>query len=283
MSFVLIVDDDLGVREAFTQVLSRAGIEAASAETGREGLRLARAHAPRLMLSDLRLPDMTGLELLRALRADGHTMPVVIMTACGSTAAAVEAMKLGAADYLEKPIDGEHLLTVITSIGGSRSAPNESWSTREASAPTRALDPSPSTNPRVHRTLETLSRRFHEPGLTLDSLARGVGVTPEHLCRLLRRHVGSGFTAQLRRARVAAAQQLLRDTMLSAKEVAFRVGFRSVNRFNRDFKRLCGVPPTVYRRAAAAGAERRGGSLEPEAPISPEHRLLQAAREAPRN
>ena len=105
-------------------------------------------------------------------------------------------------------------------------------------------------NPRIHKMSEILNLRFHEPGLTLTSVAREVGVTPEHLCRLSRRVTGTGFTAHMRRTRVAAAQQLLRATMCSVKEIAFRVGFTSVSRFDRDFKLLCGVPPTVYRRTA---------------------------------
>lgn len=98
---------------------------------------------------------------------------------------------------------------------------------------------------------EILNLRFHEPRLTLESVAREVGVTPEHLCRLSRRFTGMGFTAHVRHARVAAAQQLLRSTSVTIKEIAFRVGFTSVSRFDRDFKRLCGMPPTMYRRTGA--------------------------------
>jgi YesN/AraC family two-component response regulator len=249
MSFVLIVDDDRGNREVLARVLDRGGIAVTSAATGREGIRLARTCAPRLMLAELRLPDMTGLELLRELRAADHLMPVVMMTANGSTASAVEAMKLGASDYLEKPIDVDHLLAMVVSIGGARLAPRDTGAGRGARGQPM--------NPRVYKTVEMLNLRFQEPGLTLDALARDIGVTPEHLCRLLRQYTGSGFTAQLRRARVTAARQLLGGTMLSAKEIAYKVGFRSVSRFNRDFKRLCGVPPTAYRRAAITRGGRR--------------------------
>jgi transcriptional regulator GlxA family with amidase domain len=106
-------------------------------------------------------------------------------------------------------------------------------------------------HPRIQQMFTILSLRFHEPGLTLEFVACEIGVTPEHLCRLSTRFTGTGFTAHMRRARVAAAQQLLQSTTVSVKEIAFRVGFTSVSHFDRDFKRVCGVPPTVYRRTAA--------------------------------
>jgi transcriptional regulator GlxA family with amidase domain len=74
-----------------------------------------------------------------------------------------------------------------------------------------------------------------------------------------------GFTAHVRSTRVAAAQQLLQATTLSVKEIAFRVGFTSISRFDHDFKLLCGVPPTVYRRTAASARHARGQSASARA------------------
>jgi AraC-like DNA-binding protein len=108
---------------------------------------------------------------------------------------------------------------------------------------------------RVAITLELLVRRFHDPNLTLSEAAGVAGVTREHLCRLLRRQTGLSFTAHLRRRRVSEAQQLLRSTSLSAKEIAFRVGFRNKSQFAHEFRRQCGVPPIAYRHRAAARGE----------------------------
>ncbi len=255
MFLVIVVDDDPGTREGFEQILHVAGIHAMTAENGTNGLRLARNSHPILMLVDLRLPDMSGVDLLRELREDGIDVPVVIMTAFGSTTSAVQAMKRGASDYIEKPIGVDDLLTIVTR-NATRSQPTALNPVRRLAWTARAFAESV-PNVRLQKAAEIVERRFYEPGLTLDLVARDVGVTAEHLCRLWRRHTGEGFAGHVRRTRVAEARRLLRATTLSAKEIAFRVGFTSPSRLDRDFKRLCNVSPSAYRRAASVPESKR--------------------------
>src|SRR6266849_242728 len=100
MQKVLIVDDDPGTLETFQLILRLASIEVAIAQSGYDGLRLARQNSYDLVLADLRLPDITGLDILQALHTEGHKVPTVIMTAFGSINSAVQAMRLGAWDYV---------------------------------------------------------------------------------------------------------------------------------------------------------------------------------------
>lgn len=102
---VLVVDDDSRNRKLVRDVLRRAGLGTLEAADGEEAIALARAHAPDLVLMDLRLPDLDGTEALRRLKADPATapIPVVALTAvAGARAALLEA---GFAGYVEKPID----------------------------------------------------------------------------------------------------------------------------------------------------------------------------------
>lgn len=261
---VLIVDHDTDTRETLARILATARIEVTLADTGQQGLRLARRHHPALLMTALHLPDMNGLALLRALRGDGYDLPVVIMTAFPSAASAVEAMKLGAADYIEKPIEVDDVLRNVAPAHHPGDRPSSATIGHHGPSTTAGLDV-PQTNFRIQQVSEILHLRSHEPGLTLGAVAREVGVTREHLCRLLKRSTGMGFTAHVRSTRVAAAQQLLQATTLSVKEIAFRVGFTSISRFDHDFKLLCGVPPTVYRRTAASARHARGQSASARA------------------
>ena len=112
-SVVLIVDDDEDIRSILKCLLVRAGYQVVAAKDGTEGLHLTRTCDPRLAILDYRLPDMTGLDLLRRLRnADPH-LPVILLTGFADLAVAVTAIKEGALDYLSKPFDNQQLLATV--------------------------------------------------------------------------------------------------------------------------------------------------------------------------
>ncbi len=116
---VLIVDDEPGIRTALTAHFSREGWQVTAASGLREAeYRLAQAEYD-LMVSDVRLPDGSGVELMRALRAEAATVPIVLMTAFGSVPDAVEAMRGGASDYLTKPVAWTRLHTIAERLASS--------------------------------------------------------------------------------------------------------------------------------------------------------------------
>jgi DNA-binding NtrC family response regulator len=110
---VLIVDDDASSRRLLEVRLRALGCETKTAADGQEGLSAVQQESPALMLLDLEMPRMGGLDVLRSLRRNGFDFPVIVITAHGSVAAAVEAMKDGAYDFLPKPFDAQHLDIVV--------------------------------------------------------------------------------------------------------------------------------------------------------------------------
>ncbi len=110
---ILVVDDEANLRRVLTAQLSRDGYEVHSAPDGEAGLALLREHHIDLVITDLRMPKMDGMELLRqALRIDAE-LPVVILTAHGTVDNAVEALKTGAFDYITKPFDQAEVRTIV--------------------------------------------------------------------------------------------------------------------------------------------------------------------------
>ncbi|MGZ8494042.1 MAG: sigma-54-dependent transcriptional regulator [Gemmatirosa sp.] len=109
MPSVLVVDDDATIRETLVDFFEQLGHVARGAATATEGRRAAAEHSPDVALIDLRLPDADGLVLLEALRADHPELAVIFLTGHGDVATAVRAIRQGAADFLEKPIDLEAL------------------------------------------------------------------------------------------------------------------------------------------------------------------------------
>ncbi len=110
---LLIVDDEPNIRKVLAALLEQAGYLTTAAASGEEAIRMVRAHDPDLVLTDLRMPGMDGLELLRQLRSGFPEIPVVLLTAHGTIETAVEAMRRGAHDFLTKPFDDDKVLEVI--------------------------------------------------------------------------------------------------------------------------------------------------------------------------
>src|SRR5215470_17272237 len=110
---VLIVDDDADLVESLSGMLCDAGFTVSFTADGSEALALIRTVAPAVVLLDVWLPGMDGVETLQALRAMHSDAEVVAMSGHGNIATAVQMIKLGAFDYLEKPLSSYRVLTVV--------------------------------------------------------------------------------------------------------------------------------------------------------------------------
>ncbi len=106
---ILLVEDDAAHRETLRRHLSRSGHDVVEAETGEAALARFAGASPDLVLTDVRMPGLSGIELLERLRVAEATPPVIVMTAYGDMNSAIEAMKQGAYDYLVKPLDLDQL------------------------------------------------------------------------------------------------------------------------------------------------------------------------------
>src|SRR6266513_2809581 len=106
---VLVVDDEDGIRQALHRFLSRLGYRVVQASSGAEALDRQAAETPQAMLSDIRMPNMTGLELVPKALAQDSDLAILMLTAIDEPRTAIECLKLGAYDYLIKPVDLDEL------------------------------------------------------------------------------------------------------------------------------------------------------------------------------
>lgn len=113
MEKLLLIDDEVDVQYSFRRIFDGSDIELHTASSGEEGLRLIPTVKPDLVLSDIRMAGLNGLETLRRIRQLDPQLPVILMTAYGTTQTAIEAMKLGAYDYLLKPFDVPRLKQLV--------------------------------------------------------------------------------------------------------------------------------------------------------------------------
>jgi two-component system response regulator FixJ len=132
---VHLIDDDDAMRDSLRFLLTSAGVEVRDYPSATAFLSSLRGGGiDGCVVTDVRMPDMTGLELLRRLHADHPGVPVIVMTGHGDVALAVEAMKSGAVDFLEKPFDDDALLARVTQAFGRRNEDNHRLAEREESA-----------------------------------------------------------------------------------------------------------------------------------------------------
>jgi two-component system response regulator FixJ len=114
-SIVHVIDDDEAVREALAFQLGSAGIEVRTYESAVVFLQVASTVRTGCIITDVRMPELSGIDLVRRLRELKLSVPVIVITAHGDIPLAVEAMRLGAADFLEKPFEDEVLLASVRS------------------------------------------------------------------------------------------------------------------------------------------------------------------------
>ena len=107
---VLIVDDDRQVREVLHQIFLASGYDCLVANDGREGLALFRTARPPLTVTDLKMPGMTGIELLQGIREDDTDAAVIVLTGAADVKTAIDSLKLGAYDFIMKPVNIDELL-----------------------------------------------------------------------------------------------------------------------------------------------------------------------------
>lgn len=110
---ILIIDDDAELIRIIKAVLKKVELEPRTAATGRLALQEIQDHSPSVVLLDLQLPDMSGMEILRQIKQSGKPTTVIVMTAHGSMEGAVEAMREGAYDFLTKPLDFERVRVMV--------------------------------------------------------------------------------------------------------------------------------------------------------------------------
>ena len=110
---ILLIEDDAGIAAALEKVLQEEGHQVQRSARGDEGLQRALSESFALVISDLKMPGLTGLELVRQLHQSKPFLPIILMTAFGTTETAIEAMKCGAYDYIVKPFEMEEFLELV--------------------------------------------------------------------------------------------------------------------------------------------------------------------------
>ena len=185
---ILVVDDEQGIRQALDRYLRRLGYRVLLAEHGEAALRLLASDPPQAMLSDIRMPGMSGVELVPKALAIQADLAIIMLTAIDEPKTAIECLRLGASDYLIKPLDLEELEVSLRSALRKRQLEIdrrelEGWLAREVAERTQALEER--TNAIAEIALQALAAAPQWPGATdaTARLARELGTPVEELTK----------------------------------------------------------------------------------------------------
>ena len=110
---ILVIDDDAAIRDSLRMILEYERYDFTGAASGQDGLSLVARDRPDLVMLDIKMPGMDGMEVLRKLHAQDETLPVVMISGHGTTSTAVEAIRSGAIDFLDKPLSSERVIVTI--------------------------------------------------------------------------------------------------------------------------------------------------------------------------
>ncbi len=173
---ILVIEDDEQLQMALNKVLTQNGYDVTVARDGYEGLDCLEGESPWLVLTDLNLPGKGGMDFLREVRTQGYRMPVVVMTAYGSVETAVEALKHGATEFLQKPFPLDRLEKLIHDLNEAReSSPRPPEALRPIQGKEKVSSGFLTNNPKILQMLKMLEVVAASPSTILIQGESGTG------------------------------------------------------------------------------------------------------------
>lgn len=240
---VLIIDDNNGMR-AYLRSILKDRYNVSEAADGRQGLEKARREVPKLIVCDVMMPVMDGLEFTRQLKEDIATshIPVVLLTARSLPEQREKGYETGADSYLTKPFSGQVLLSRIDNLLRSRMLLRSLFSGDKAeAAEEERLCSQDKTF--VTRLREIIQQHLADSDFSVERLGEEIGLSRVQLYRKVKVLTGKTPVELLRKARLMKARTMVTTTDRSIAEIAYATGFTSPSYFNKCFKDEFGVSP----------------------------------------
>jgi len=239
---ILIVEDEYMSRTGLGHLIEKIDKDCkvvGYAEDGYEGMKLAKEHNPDVIIADIKMPRMNGLEMFKNLRKVKMKCCFVILTGYAEFEFAQQGIAVGIVEYLLKPVTVSKVRDLLETLKARLNPQLEMMVKEEelAEQPYSLL---------VSKVVHVIKERYQEK-LTLESLADRYSVTPEYLSGLFSKEVGKPFINYLKEFRIMKAKEILqKEGGKKIYEVAFEVGYADVKYFCRVFKEITGITPRKY-------------------------------------
>lgn len=248
---VLVVDDEAIVRKGIvleTDWNSLNCMVVGEASNGEEGLEAIEKCKPDLIICDIKMPKMSGIEMLTTLREKGDNTPVIFLTAYSDFSYAQQAIRLSASDYLLKPFeDGKLEETVLRICGRIRDIrKNSNDMLTEDVLAKELITKKGDKSKYVSEALNYIAVNFSSPDISIKTVADSIGISEGHLSHVFKSETEYTVNAYITRYRIKAAMKLLEDCRYKVYEVAEMVGYKDITYFSTTFKKVTGFNPSDY-------------------------------------
>lgn len=234
---VLIVDDEPMVLKALEMIIRRLGGEASLADSGAAALAQLRIESFSLILADLYLRDMTGLDVFLRAGATGCHSPFALMTGLPTIDSAVEATKCGIHHYLEKPVTEPMLAGLLARLSPPR-----------PSATHLLAESGKSSSPHIQKAIRMIERDYFNRSISVQSIAEAMAISADYLARQFKKCTGRSVLDFLHQERIRHAKKLLAESDASIKVVADLVGYHSTSELDRKFAQIMACSPSEFRK-----------------------------------
>jgi signal transduction histidine kinase/ligand-binding sensor domain-containing protein/DNA-binding response OmpR family regulator len=243
---ILIVDDNEDIRFYLKDNLRR-NYTVYEAVNGAEGWEKTKKHQPDLVVSDVMMPVMDGMELCRHIKNDKQTshIPVILLTARSAAEPKLEAFQVGANDYVTKPFSFEMLQSRIRNLLAQQEAMRRLFQKQIEVNPSEISITSVDEQ-FIRQSIDTVEQHISNPEFSVEDLSRALHMSRVALYKKLLALTGKSPLDFIKTIRLKRAAQLLEKSQFTISEIAYEVGFNNPKYFARTFKKEFGVLPSEY-------------------------------------
>ena len=246
---ILVIDDNKDIRTYLNSLLSD-NYEIIEAENGEVGLKLALSKIPDLIISDIMMPVMDGIELCSKLKKELSTshIPIILLTARNSTLFEVSGFESGADDYITKPFKANILKARVTSLLDNRNNTRKHLLNKVRFEP--VIDPNSNDDVEIgfiEKAIVLVEENIQNPNFGIDKMTDYFCMSQSTLYRKIKSLTGLSLTAFIRSVRLKKAAYLISTTDTKLTYVCYEVGFNDYKYFRTSFKQQFGCLPSKYK------------------------------------
>ena len=243
---ILLVEDNNDFRHYLQEELRRHFV-VFEASDGEEGEAVALQQKPDIIITDLMMPKMDGIELCKRIKhnIDVSHIPIILLTASASVENEERGYKEGADAYMTKPFKWEILTARIHNLLAQRRQQQNEFK-QNAEAEAKDVTISPADEDFLNKALRFVEKNMDNSEYSVDELSDDMAMSRATLFRKMRSVIGMSPTDFIRNTRLKRAAQLITEGRLSVTEIAYSVGYSSPGHFTKSFKKEFGVLPTQY-------------------------------------
>lgn len=244
---LLIVDDEQMTRTGLKMKIDwlKMGIsEVEFACNGLQAFDIARRFCPDIIITDIKMPRMGGIEFVEALRKDLPNCKVIFLTGYAGKENLKSAIKVRAIEFVEKPINLVEIKTAVEMA--IREIKEHSNETGDREASTRILPDDLDITNTVNEILHYIHHHYNQE-LTIDKIASSICLTTVYICQLFKKQTGMTINDYINRYRIEKSKNLLLNTKNKIYEIASLVGYKDAQYYARVFKKYTGTTPFDFR------------------------------------